>query len=106
MILKLVASFTFAITLTAGAVFAQSAPADLVTAYKAGVAAAKCDLGLDPAKESQLGDAVQRIEQKSGLAQGDLDTLWADTQAAQAADSAGFCGGGNDAIDKTITAAN
>jgi hypothetical protein len=104
--LKLVASFAFATMLTAGAVFAQSAPADLVTAYKAGVAAAKCDLGIDPAKESQLGDAVQRIEQKSGLAQGDLDALWSDTQAAQAADAAGFCGAGADAIDKTIAAAN
>jgi hypothetical protein len=55
---------------------AQSAPAALVSAYKAGVAAAKCDLGLDPAKESALGDAVQRVEQKSGLAQEQLDTLW------------------------------
>lgn len=104
--LKLIASFTLATALTAGAVFAQSAPADLVTAYKAGVAAAKCDLGLDPGKESQLGDAVQRIEQKSGLAQGDLDALWSSTQADQAADSAGFCGAGAAAIDKTIAAAN
>lgn len=104
--LKLVASFAFATVLTAGAVFAQSAPAELVTAYKAGVAAAKCDLGLDPAKESQIGDAVQRIEQKSGLAQGDLDALWSETQAAQEADSAGFCGAAAGDIDKTIAAAN
>lgn len=104
--LKLVASFAFATVLTAGAVFAQSAPAELVTAYKAGVAAAKCDLGLDPAKESQLGDAVQRVEQKSGLAQGDLDALWSETQAAQEADSATFCGDAAAEIDKTIAAAN
>ncbi|NMD07487.1 MAG: hypothetical protein GYA66_05875 [Phyllobacteriaceae bacterium] len=104
--LKLVASLAFATLLTAGAVFAQSAPAELVTAYKAGVAAAKCELGLDPAKESQIGDAVQRIEQKSGLAQAELDALWASTQADQAADSAGFCGTSADAIDKTIAAAN
>lgn len=104
--LNLVAAFAFATLLTAGAVLAQSAPAELVTAYKAGVAAAKCDLGLDPAKESQLGDAVQRAEQKSGLAQPDLDTLWSSTQADQAADAAGFCGAATEAIDKTIAAAN
>ena len=104
--LKLVATFAFATALTAGAVFAQSAPADLVSAYKAGVAAAKCELGLDPGKESQLGDAVQRVEQKSGLAQGDLDALWSETQAAQEADAAGFCGAAAAEIDKTIAAAN
>jgi hypothetical protein len=47
--------------------WAQTAPADLVAAYRAGVAAAKCDLALDSAKSSALGDAVQRIEQRSGL---------------------------------------
>jgi hypothetical protein len=103
---KLIAALSVATMLTAGAVLAQSAPADLVTAYKAGVGASKCGFGLDSAKESALGDAVQRIEQKSGLAQGDLDTLWADTQAAHDADSAGFCGAAADAIDKTIAAAN
>ena len=104
--LQLAAAIIVATLLTAGAVFAQSAPADLVTAYKAGVAAAKCDLGLDPAKESQIGDAVQRIEQKSGLAQADLDALWSETQAAQEADTAGFCGAASVEIDKTIAAAN
>ena len=104
--LKLAAAIVFASVLTAGAVLAQQAPAELVTAYKAGIAAAKCDLGLDPTKESQLGDAVQRAEQKSGLAQGDLDALWSETQAAQEADSAGFCGAAATEIDKTIAAAN
>lgn len=104
--LNLVLSIAFASALTAGAVLAQSAPAELVTAYKAGVGAAKCGLGLDSGKESQLGDAVQRIEQKSGLAQADLDALWSQTQAEQEADSAGFCGAVAAAIDKTIAAAN
>lgn len=103
---KLIASLTLATLLTAGAVLAQSAPAALVSAYKAGVAAAKCDLGLDPAKESALGDAVQRVEQKSGLAQDQLDTLWNDTQAAHDADAAGFCAAAGGEIDKTIAAAN
>ena len=89
---KLIAALSLATLLTAGAVMAQSAPADLVSAYKAGVAAAKCDLGLDAAKESALGDAVQRVEQKSGLAQDQLDALWSDTQAAHDADAAGVCG--------------
>ncbi len=102
----LAASIVVASLLTAGAVFAQSAPAELVSAYKAGVAAAKCNLGLDSAKESQLGDAVQRIEQKSGLAQGDLDALWSETQAAVEADSAGFCAAATADIDKTIASAN
>lgn len=104
--LKLIASLSVATLLTAGAVLAQSAPADLVSAYKAGVAAAKCDFGLDPAKESALGDAVQRVEQKSGLAQDQLDTLWSDTQAAHDADAAGFCGAASAEIDKTIASAN
>ena len=39
----------------------------------------------------QLGDAVQRMEQRSGLAQGDLDALWSATQQAADADNAGFC---------------
>ena len=103
---KLIASLTLATLLTAGAVLAQSAPAALVSAYKAGVAAAKCDLGLDPAKESAIGDAVQRVEQKSGLAQEQLDTLWTDTQAAHDADAAGFCASAAGEIDKTIAAAN
>jgi hypothetical protein len=102
---KLIAALSLATLLTAGAVLAQSAPADLVAAYKAGVAAAKCDLGLDQAKEGALGDAVQRIEQKSGLAQEQLDTLWKDTQAAQEADAAGFCASAAGEIDNTIAKA-
>jgi hypothetical protein len=104
--IKLVAAIAVATLLTAGAVFAQSKPAELLLAYRAGVAAATCDLGLDPAKESEIGDAVQRIEQKSGLAQPELDALWAETQAAQGADSDGFCAAAAADIDKTIAAAN
>jgi hypothetical protein len=83
---------------------AQSAPADLIAAYKAGVAGQKCDLGLDSGKSSKLGDAVQRIEQRSGLAQGDLDALWNKTEAEADADLAGFCTAAGAAVDKTIAA--
>ncbi|MFO1034988.1 MAG: hypothetical protein U1E15_13285 [Hyphomicrobiales bacterium] len=102
---KLLASITFAAALTAGAVFAEAASPELTLAYRAGVAAAKCNLGLDPAKESALGDAVQRIEAKSGLAQGELDAAWADAQAEQAADAEGFCAAAAKDIDKAIAAA-
>ena len=83
-------------------VLAQSAPADLVAAYRAGVAAAKCNLGLDSNKSSQLGDAVQRIEQRSGLAQNDLDALWSKTQAEADADNAGFCAEAAAGVDGVI----
>ena len=85
--------------------FAQSAPADLIAAYQAGVAAAKCNLGLDSNKSSQLGDAVQRIEQRSGLAQNDLDALWSKTQADADADNAGFCAQASAGIDGVIASA-
>lgn len=84
---------------------AQSAPADLIAAYQAGVAAAKCNLGLDSNKSSQLGDAVQRIEQRSGLAQNDLDALWSKTQADADADNAGFCAKAGAGIDGVIASA-
>ena len=84
---------------------AQSAPADLIAAYQAGVAAAKCNLGLDSNKSSQLGDAVQRIEQRSGLAQNDLDALWSKTQADADADNAGFCSKAGAGIDGVIASA-
>jgi Skp family chaperone for outer membrane proteins len=84
---------------------AQSAPADLIAAYKAGVAAAKCNLGLDSGKSSQLGDAVQRIEQRSGLGQNDLDALWSKTQADADADKAGFCAQAAAGIDGVIASA-
>lgn len=87
---------------TAMPAFSQSAPADLVAAYKAGVAGQKCDLGLDSGKSSKLGDAVQRIEQRSGLAQGDLDALWSKTEADADADLAGFCAKAQALVDKTI----
>ena len=91
--------------LGSGFAFAQSAPADLIAAYKAGVAAAKCNLGLDSGKSSQLGDAVQRIEQRSGLAQNDLDALWTKTQGEADADNAGFCGSAAAGIDGVIASA-
>ena len=84
---------------------AQAAPADLVAAYRAGVAAAKCNLGLDSGKSSQLGDAVQRIEQRSGLAQNDLDALWSKTQGDADADNAGFCASAAAGIDGVIATA-
>lgn len=85
--------------------FAQSAPADLVAAYRAGVAAAKCDLALDSGKSSQLGDAVQRIEQRSGLSQNDLDALWAKTQGEAEADNAAYCAKEGQTIDAVIASA-
>jgi hypothetical protein len=81
---------------------AQSPPADLVAAYKAGVAAVKCDLHLTSDKSSQLGDAVQKIEVRSGLAQPDLDALWTTTEAAADADKAGFCADAGKVVDKVI----
>ena len=84
---------------------AQSAPADLIAAYKAGVAAAKCNLGLDSNKSSQLGDAVQRIEQRSGLGQNDLDALWSKTQADADANNAGFCAQAAAGINGVIASA-
>jgi hypothetical protein len=85
--------------------FAQGAPQDLVAAYRAGVAAAKCDLGLNSAKSSQLSDAVQRIEQRSGLGQNDLDALWAKTQDEAAADNAAYCASEANNIDAVISSA-
>lgn len=87
------------LALSASAAFAAP-PADLVAAYKAGVAAVKCNLELSSDASSKLGDAVQKVEQKSGLAQADLDALWADTEAAADADNAGFCTGAEDLIAK------
>ena len=94
----------FGLVLTS-AVLAQSAPADLIAAYQAGVAAAKCNLGLDAAKTSALGDAVTRIEQRSGLAQNDLDALWTKTQGDADAGLDGFCTAAAGQIDPTIAAA-
>jgi hypothetical protein len=90
---------TLALSLPA---MAQKAPADLVAAYKAGVAGQKCELALDSDKSSQLGDAVARAEQASGLAQGDLDALWSETEAAADADNAAFCAEAAALVDKVI----
>lgn len=102
---RLMFSTILVVALGSGFALAQSAPADLIAAYQAGVAAAKCNLGLDSGKSSQLGDAVQRIEQRSGLAQNDLDALWTKTQGDADADNAGFCGKAAAAIDGVIASA-
>jgi hypothetical protein len=105
--MKIRLMFAAAIVLGAASlpILAQSAPADLVAAYRAGVAAAKCNLGLDSNKSSQLGDAVQRVEQRSGLAQNDLDALWSKTQAEADADNAGFCAQAAAGVDSVIASA-
>jgi hypothetical protein len=105
--MKICLMFASAIVLaaTSSVALAQSAPADLIAAYQAGVAAAKCNLGLDSGKSSQLGDAVQRIEQRSGLGQNDLDALWSKTQADADADNAGFCAQAAAGIDSVIASA-
>lgn len=91
-----VAAFLALSTVSASA----APPADLVAAYKAGVAAVKCDIQLASDASSKLGDAVQKVEQKSGLAQADLDALWAETEASADADKAGFCAGAEALIAK------
>ncbi len=102
---SLLVSVLFATALTLGAVLAQAAvPADLTKAYQAGVAGKICKPAPDSAKSSKLGDAVQRAEQKSGLAQADLDAAWAEVQAAAQVD-AGFCAKAPALIDAAIKAA-
>jgi hypothetical protein len=102
---RLLISVLFASALTLGAVLAQAAPAELVSAYKAGVAGKQCEPKLDSYKSSELGDAVQRAEQKSGLSQDDLDALWSTTQDAAKADPAGFCADAAAEVDAVIKAA-
>ena len=102
---RLILSVLCASALTLGAVMAHAAPAELVNAYAAGVAGKVCTPKLDSGKSSQLGDAVQRAEQKSGLAQGDLDALWSETEAAAKADNAGFCAAAVPKIDAVIKGA-
>jgi hypothetical protein len=90
------------VTAATTSAFAQSA--ELKMAHKAAVSAQACDLNLDSAKSSQLGDAVQRLEQKSGLAQGDLDALFTEAQTAADADKTTFCTDAEKTIDKVIAA--
>jgi hypothetical protein len=92
-----------ALVLSSGVAFAQSA--ELKNAHRAAVAAQSCELTLDSTKSSQLGDAVQRLEQKSGLAQGDLDSLFSEAQAAADADKATFCNDVEKLIDDVIASA-
>ena len=103
--LRLMSASAIILAATSLPALAQSAPADLIAAYRAGVAAAKCNLALDSSKSSQLGDAVQRVEQRSGLAQNDLDALWSKTQADADADNAGFCAQAATGIDSVIASA-
>ena len=102
---RLILSVLFASALSVGAVVAQTAPAELIAAYEAGVAGKMCKPKLDSAKSSALGNAVQHFEQKSGLAQADLDALWTKTQGDAKADAAGFCGKSMAQVDEVIKAA-
>ena len=98
-------SVLFATALTLGAVLAHAAvPAELTKTYEAGVAGKICKPAPDSAKSSKLGDAVQRAEQKSGLAQADLDAAWTAVETAAKAD-AGFCAKAPAMIDAAIKAA-
>ena len=99
-------SVLFASALTVGAVIAHAASAELNDAYMAGVAGKVCAPKLDSVKSSKLGDAVQRAEQKSGLAQDELDALWKKTQEEAKADNAAFCGKAVPMINGLIKAAN
>ena len=102
---NLLIAVLFATALTVGAVVAQAASADLTNAYMAGVAGKVCEPKLDSGKSSALGDAVQRAEQKSGLAQDELDALWSKTEADAKADNAGFCASAVPLVDAVIKAA-
>ena len=106
MISRFTISVLFASALTIGAVVAHAASAELNDAYIAGVAGKVCTPKLDSGKSSALGDAVQRAEQKSGLAQGDLDALWKQTQEAARADDVAFCAKALPMIDPVIKSAN
>jgi hypothetical protein len=102
---RLVISVLFASALSVGAVVAQTAPSELIAAYEAGVAGKVCKPKLDSAKSSELGNAVQHFEQKSGLAQADLDALWTKTQGDAKADAASFCEKAMAEVDQVIKAA-
>jgi hypothetical protein len=97
-------SVLFASALSVGAVLAQAGTADLENAYQAGVAGKVCEPKLDSSKSSALGDAVQRAEQKSGLAQDDLDAMWKKTETQAKADNAAFCATAVPLVDAVIKA--
>lgn len=101
---NLLIAVLFATALTVGAVVAQAASADLTNAYMAGVAGKVCEPKLDSGKSSALGDAVQRAEQKSGLAQDELDALWTSTEDEAKADNAAFCAKASPLVDAVIKA--
>jgi hypothetical protein len=98
-------SVLFASALTLGAVVAHAASTELKDAYMAGVAGKVCEPKLDSSQSSALGDVVQRAEQKSGLAQDDLDALWDETQAAAKADNAAFCAEASPKVEAMLKAA-
>ncbi len=102
---QLLTAVLFSSALTVGALVAEAASAELNNAYKAGVAGKLCEPKLDSGKSSALGDAVQRAEQKSGLAQDELDALWTKTQGDAKADNAGFCADAVPLVDSVIKAA-
>lgn len=105
MIKYAILSAAAAVAIVGTALAQAAAPAELVAAYKAGVAAEKCGMKITSELSSQLGDAVQRIEQRSGMAQADLDALWAQYQASATADPEGFCPEAMGLIDTVIASA-
>jgi hypothetical protein len=79
---------------------------DAITdAYRAGVAAVECDFDVSSELSSALGEAVQRIEQASGMGQKQLDGLWAKLVAEAKADPVGFCAAAAALIDQTLASA-
>jgi hypothetical protein len=92
------------IVFTAIAALSTTASANeaVANAYYAGVAAQKCGLELSAEQSSLLGDVVQRAEQSSGLAAGDLDGIWKKVNAEADADADGFCGAHKGAVAEAI----
>jgi hypothetical protein len=77
----------------------------ITDAYRAGVAAVECNLNLSSETSSALGDAVQRVEQASGMSQNQLDSLWKKLTADAKADNAAFCADAAVLVDQTIASA-
>jgi hypothetical protein len=97
-------SVLFASALTVGAVLAHAGTAELENAYQAGVAGKVCEPKLDSSQSSALGEAVQRAEQKSGLAQDDLDAMWTKAEQEARADNAAFCAKASPLVEAVIKA--
>lgn len=90
-----------AVLLSAEPCSAQSSDG-ITDAYRAGVAAVECNLNLSSETSSALGDAVQRVEQASGMSQQQLDSLWKKLTGEAKADNAGFCATAAPLVDQTI----